>query len=292
MVSPASPPDPSRVERGAELLRGWGLIVELGSNVFGRLGHYLAGTDQERLDDLDQALRDPGVRAIFATAGGKGAYRIADGLDFRSVRADPKPLVGFSDITILHLTLWDRCEVGGFHGPNLGCWDDYYGEDAAESLRRALMEPRPLTVVQDREALTAEVLVEGEARGVLMGGNLDMLRTSVGWACPSFDGAILLVEAVDMAIGAIDRAMTQLLRSGRLEGLRGVALGQFLRSGDKREGKWSAVDVLYDRLSPLGVPVLGGLPLGHGPRPLTVPLGTSAFMDTAARTLTVQPGVC
>src|SRR6185369_1877568 len=104
---------------------------------------------------------------------------------------------------------------------------------------------------------------------------------SVGWACPSFDGAILLLEDVDKYIGRIDRALTQLLRSGCLAGLRGVAVGQFLRCAEEAPGKWSIVDVLYDRLAPLGVPVLGGLPIGHGPHPPTVPLGTTATLDTA-----------
>ena len=88
----------------------------------------------------------------------------------------------------------------------------------------------------------------------------------------------------------IDRALTQLRRSGCLEGLNGVAVGQFIRSAEERPGKWSIVDVLQDQLSPLGVPVLGGLPIGHGPHPPTVPLGTTARLDTVTRSLTIDPG--
>lgn len=113
----------------------------------------------------------------------------------------------------------------------------------------------------------------------------------MGWTCPSFDGAILLIEDVDKYIGAIDRTLTQLLEVGCLEGLRGVAVGQFIRSAEERAGKWSIVDLLYDRLGALGVPVLGGLPIGHGADPLTIPLGTTATLDTTTRTLTVEPGV-
>lgn len=124
-----------------------------------------------------------------------------------------------------------------------------------------------------------------------MGGNLHTIGRSVGWACPSFDGAILLIEDVDKHIGALDRTLTQLLESGCLEGLRGVAVGQFIRAAEEQPGKWSIVDLLYDRLGPLGVPVLGGLPIGHGAHPPTVPLGTTATLDTAPRTLAVEPGV-
>jgi muramoyltetrapeptide carboxypeptidase len=240
---------------------------------------------------MNDALRDPGVRAIFTTRGGKGAYRIAHALDFAAATRDPKPLIGYSDITILHLALWRQCRVAGFHGPYAG-WDrKYYGVEAADGLRRALMEPEPLIVRQDADEITAQVVIEGAARGILMGGNLNMIGRGVGWACPSFADAILLIEAVDTFIGGIDGTLTQLRRSGCLDGVKGVAVGQFIRSAEPIKGKWSAIDVLYDQLGELGVPVLGGLPIGHGPQPLTVPLGTMATMDTSARTLTIEPGV-
>lgn len=124
-----------------------------------------------------------------------------------------------------------------------------------------------------------------------MGGNLGMIGRSIGWACPSFAGAILLIEAVDTFIGGIDGILTQLRRSGCLDGLQGVAVGQFIRSAEPKPGKWSLIEVLYDQLAQLGVPVLGGLPIGHGPHPLTVPLGTMATLDTMAGTLTIEPGV-
>jgi muramoyltetrapeptide carboxypeptidase len=291
-VSPASTPSREDVRRGAEILTAWGLRVELGRHVFDTNGHYLAGRDEDRLADVNDALRDPGIRAVFATAGGKGAYRIADGLDFDAARGDPKPLIGFSDITILHLARWHRCRLAGFHGPHVGWSDEYYGGVAAEHLRRALMEPAPITIYQDSRELTAKIVIDGAATGTLLGGNLDMIGTAVGWACPSFAGAILFIEDVDKHIGQIDRTLTQLLKSGCLNGVRGVAVGQFIRSAEEKPGKWSVVDVLQDRLAPLGVPVLGGLPIGHGPYPFTVPLGTVATLDTTTRTLTIEPGVC
>ncbi len=250
---------------------------------------WLAAT-RIRLADLNDSLREPGVRAILATRGGKGAYRIASGLDFAAARRDPKPLMGFSDITILHLVLWQGCRLAGFHGPPAG-WQECYDIQAAQALRRALMQPHPVTVHQDPAELTAKVLVEGRATGVLMGGNLGTIGRSVGWACPSFDGAILLIEDVDKYIGAMDRTLTQLLESGCLDGLMGVAVGQSIRCAEERPGKWSIVDLLYDRLGPHGVPILGGLPIGHGAHAETIPLGATATLDTTTRTLTVEPGV-
>lgn len=99
------------------------------------------------------------------------------------------------------------------------------------------------------------------------------------------------MEDIDKGIGATDRTLTQLLESGHLDGIKGVAVCQFIRTGEERPGKWSIVDLLLDRLAPLGVPMLGGLPIGHGPHPPTVPLGATATIDTRARTLTVEPGV-
>jgi len=291
IVSPASPPEQEKVEFGVRMLESWGLKVELGKHVFDRKGHYLAGADEDRLADINEALGDPDVRAIFTTRGGKGAYRIAHALDFTATRSDPKPLVGYSDITILHLALWRECQLVGFHGPHIG-WDhDYYGDDAEHQLRRALMEPEPLTIPQDPQETTAKVIVEGRATGILMGGNLNMIGRAVGWACPSFEDSILLIEAVDTFIGQIDSTLTQLRRAGSLDGLKGVAVGQFIRSAEPTPGKWSVIDVLYDQFGGLGVPILGGLPIGHGPHPPTIPLGTMATLDTATRTLSIEPGV-
>lgn len=265
--------------------------MEIGTHAFDRMGHFLAGKDEDRVGDLNDAFRDPGVRAIFCSRGGKGAYRIAHALDFEAACRDPKPLVGYSDTTILHLALWRQCQLVGFHGPHAG-WDrKYYGNEAAIRLRHALMDPAPLTIHQDRNEITAKVVVEGKATGNLMGGNLGMIGRAVGWACPSFAGAILFIEAIDTFIGGIDGTLTQLRRSGCLDGLAGVAVGQFIRSAEPVRGKWSVIDVLYDHFGSMGIPVLGGLPIGHGPRPPTVPLGTVATLDTTAGTLMIEPGV-
>jgi muramoyltetrapeptide carboxypeptidase len=241
VVSPASRPDPVQVQRGASILSGWGLRVEIAAHAFDGWGHYLAGADDDRLHDINEAFRDPDVRAVFCTTGGKGAYRIADRLDFDAIGRDPKPLIGFSDATTLHLVRWHRCRAGGFHGPHIAWSDDYYGGVAAERLRQALMEPTPLVIRQDAQAPTAAVTSTGVAEGILLGGTLGLLSGAVGWACPRFEGMIVFIEAVDQAIGSIDRALTQLLRSGQLHGVAGVAIGQFIRSAEPQPGKWSMV---------------------------------------------------
>jgi muramoyltetrapeptide carboxypeptidase len=296
IVSPASPPSRDGVARGVELLTSWGLQVELGEHVFDQWG-YMAGTDEDRTADLNAAFRDPGVRAVIATRGGKGAYRIVDDLDIDAVRRDPKPFVGFSDVTHIHLALWAGCRRAGLHGPFANWSDEWSGPASAEGLRRALMTTDPVVVHRDPGQVTASVTVDGTATGVLVGGNLDAIRTEAGAGLPSLRGAILFLEhQKGTGLGEVDRALTQLTRSGVLDGLHGVALGQFLGFQDAIDdpslGGWGIVDVLRDRLTRLGVPVLGGLPVGHGVHPPTIPLGTQATIDTGTGTMIVQPAVC
>jgi muramoyltetrapeptide carboxypeptidase len=291
VVSPASTPDRDVVAQGVERLESWGLTVELGSHVFDQLGHYLAGRDEDRLADLNDAFRDPGVRGIMASRGGKGSYRIANAIDFDAVRRDPKPLVGFSDITFLHQTLYRHCCLATLHGPNVE-WDERdLGPFPGDGLRRAMMTTQPIILHQRPRAASAPLTTEGRATGTLLGGNLRGVGQSIGWG-PSYGGAILALEAIDLMPGEIDGTLTQLLNSGVLEGVRAVAVGQFVRSAPVEPGKWSFLDILGERLSALKVPILGGLPFGHGRIPSTVPLGTTAVLDAEAGTLTVDPGVC
>ncbi|MDG4809860.1 LD-carboxypeptidase [Micromonospora sp. WMMD1120] len=290
VVSPGGTPNPTNMSRGIEILRGWGLEVELGEHVYARYG-YLAGTDAQRLADLDAAFNDPGVRAVFAARGGYGTQRIVDRLDVSGVRRDPRVVVGFSDITSIHGKLWRDTGLVTFYGPMVNWSDTRTGPESAESLRRAVMTTGPVTITRDPAETAAPVLVPGRASGPLLGGCLTMLSTSLGAGdVPRFDGAILFFEDVDEAPYSIDRMLTELRRVGVLSRVAGVVVGQITNSVGGA-GEWDAAAVLTDRLSDLGVPVLGGLRLGHGAGQLTVPLGARATIDAEAGTLTVEAGV-
>ncbi|WP_409468546.1 S66 peptidase family protein [Streptomyces sp. HC307] len=294
IVSPSSRPSRRDVERGAAVLASWGLRVEVGDHVFDQWGP-MAGRDWDRLADLNAAFADPGVRVVFATRGGAGAYRIADGLDTDAVRRDPKPLVGFSDVTHLHLALWRECRLATVHGPFLTHGDDVLDSGTVQALRHALTETEPITLHADPNEVTEAVTVDGTATGVLIGGLLTALSTEAGAGLPSLDGAILFLEHPLSGLRNVDRALTQLRRSGVLNGLRGVALGQFFGfEGDvtaSQDGGWSIADVLIEHFGGLGIPVLGGLPVGHRNRPATLPLGAEAVLDGTAGTLTVGSAV-
>lgn len=284
LVSPASCPSEELLTESVRTLESWGLIVEVAKHAMDRHG-YMAGLDEDRLADLNDAYRDPGVRALFATRGGAGAYRIADGIDFDAVRADPKPLVGFSDITNLHLALWRECRVAGVHG-------FLAGDRSAEATRRLLTETEPTVLHRDPAALTASVQVSGVATGHLVGGHLGTLAWNVGCGLPSLDGAIMFLEAPRaVGLGHVDRQLTQLMKSGSLRGLRGVVLGRFPGFEDFVDRDWTVIDVFRDRLERLGVPVIGGIDVGHGDHPLSVPLGPVAELDADAGTLAIGPAV-
>ena len=291
LVSPASFPERALVEESLAILERWGLVGEVGVHALDRFG-YLAGTDDDRLADLNEAFRDPGVRAIVTTRGGAGAYRIADRIDFGAVSADPKPVVGFSDITFIQLALMRHCGLAVIHG----C---LFGEQCQPSVRQLLMTTDPVTLHRDPDAVSATISVPGQARGPLIGGNLAMLATSVGVCVPDLTGAILFLEDQRVVgLGTIDRQLTQLIASGTLDGIVGIALGSFEAFRGYTDRAWTITDVFADRLATLGVPVLGGLFAGHdlvdahgAPDQFAVPLGTTATIDTKTGIFTAGPVV-
>ncbi|MEV8510285.1 LD-carboxypeptidase [Actinoplanes sp. NPDC051475] len=289
VIAPAGVPD-TRLARGIEILESFGLVVEPGEHLYDRYG-YLAGTDEARLADLNAAFTDPGVRGVFAARGGYGTQRILDGLDLAAVRRDPRVFVGFSDLTALIGRLWRDARLVGFYGPMVNWTDSRTGPVEIESLRAAIMTTAPIVLTRDPAEPSAAVEVPGTATGTLLGGNLTMLQTSLGTGdLPDLRDAILLFEDTDEGPYSYDRMLTQLRRAGILERVAGIAIGQFTNASGGT-GQWTAAQAVQDRVGDLGVPVLGGLRVGHGTGQLTVPLGTPATIDTAAGTLTVRAGV-
>ncbi|BCJ54193.1 muramoyltetrapeptide carboxypeptidase [Actinoplanes sp. NBRC 14428] len=293
VVAPAYPGD-SRLVRGQEILEGMGLVVEYGEHVYDTAG-YLAGTDENRLADLNAAFRDPKVRAIIGARGGYGSQRIVDGLDIAAVRKDPKVFFGFSDLTVIHSRLWRAARLVSFYGP-LATWTDTRtGPESVASMKAALMSTDDIVITRDATEPSSAVRIAGSkgsvARGPLVGGNLTMIDMDTDTdSFPKLDGAIFLFEDTGEAPYSYDRMLTHLRRSGALEKIAGVAVGQFT-GADVAPGAPTAAQVVTERLKDLGVPVLGGLRIGHGTGQLTVPIGANAVIDVEAGTLTVEAGV-
>jgi len=284
VVAPAGPVPTVRLDGGLAILRGWGLRVRLGAHVCGRdttLPH-LAAPDDQRAADLEAAWTDPAVSVVWCARGGYGSHRLVDRLDWTTMAAaGPRLLVGFSDATALHESVAGRLGTVSLHAPVVTSLPEGQPE-TTELLRRLLFDPAAVTDPFDGVRLRR--LVRGTARGILMGGNLRVLTASIGTRLsrPARDG-IALLEDIGEQPYRIDGMLTQLLRAGWFEGVRGVVAGSFTDTGDPGA---EAVDrVLRDRLGPLGVPVAAGAPVGHLPDNHAVPLGVRATLDTDAGTL-------
>jgi muramoyltetrapeptide carboxypeptidase len=288
VVAPASPPpDPRAIDRATALLRALGFQVKLGTHVRQRRG-FLAGTDRERAGDLMKLFADPGVKAILCVRGGHGVTRLLPLLDFGLIRRHPKIFVGYSDLTALHAALQARANLVTFHGPMLNAdfLAHHFPPFTCESFFRTLTQPAaPGSLCQGCPDKTVSVLRGGTASGLLTGGNLTMLCALLGtpWQ-PVLRGKILLLEEINEAPYRVDRMLTQLLNAGLLQTAAGIAIGQNHACEDRiarkrGECRQSLRDVFRDRLLPLRVPVVTGLPFGHVPLNATVPLGVAAVLD-------------
>jgi len=284
LVSPAGPVAAAKVESAAEVLKGWGLKPRIFPHALDTHSFY-AGTDEHRLADFNTALADPEIRAVFCNRGGYGAQRIVQHLDFDAVRRDPKLVVGFSDITAIHSALWEHARLATIHGPVASQLER--GGVFVSGLKHVVMSTEPVQVTATPAEPTFNVRTRGSAQGLLLGGNLAIISSSVGTCyMPDLTGSILLIEDVGEASYRVDRMLTQLLNSGALDRLAGVAIGQF--SGPNGStGSITHSSVLMERLGDLGIPVLGGLSIGHDGINYAVPLGVQATLDADAGTLTV-----
>lgn len=284
VVSPSGPVPKDRLDTGCDVLRDWGLDVELGAHVLDvheRFG-YLAGNDADRAADLQQAWLDPAVAAVFCARGGYGAQRMVDLLDWAAMRAvQPKVFAGYSDITALHEAFATQLGVATLHAPMVGARP--FGTDgpSTENLRRTLFEPETALTLHSE---TAETLVPGTARGITGGGNVSLLPANLGTPTgrESAAGTILMLEDVEEDAYRLDRLFTQLLRTGWLDGVAGVVFGSFHGCED------GVRDLVLDRFGGLGVPLVWGLGFGHGPMSLTIPLGVPAMLDADAATVTLD----
>lgn len=249
---------------------------------------YLAGSDAERAADFNRMARDPDVRGIFALRGGYGTMRILDALDFRAIAADPKVVMGFSDLTAVLNAVVRESRVVAFHGP-LAARESVWDETTLESVRRACMSPEPLGVLH---APDATVLRAGRARGRLAGGNLSLVTSLLGtpWAPPLRD-ALLVLEDVDEEPYRIDRMLTQLRLAGALAGAAGILFGACTHC-EAKGASMSASAVVEDRIADAGVPAVTGVPVGHLPEQWVLPLGLEAVLDAGGRSLRIdEPAV-
>jgi muramoyltetrapeptide carboxypeptidase len=276
------------LDRAEWWIRGMGLVPRFGAHAGDRHG-YLAGTDADRAADINAMYADPEVRAVFAVRGGWGAARILPLLDWDAIRNRPKLLIGYSDVTALHLAFAGRAGYATIHGGNAS---SSWQKQSWESLwRLAFAGEAPVLGGAQTEAETGRIgrtIRGGTARGRLLGGNLTILSTlmGTGWL-PEMDGAILFVEDTNEAEYRIDRMLQQLRLAGVLGRLNGVIFGQCTscRTDAPDYAGFTLDQVIDQYLGPLGIPAFTGGDIGHVANQLSLPSGAEVELDADARTI-------
>ena len=297
VVAPASaPPDMARFRAGIVQLERRGYRVEPGRSAFAK-GGYLSGTDAERLDELNGFLRRDDVRMLIAVRGGYGCLRLLPHLDYEAARAYPKLLVGYSDITALHLALLRYADLPGISGPMIAIdWPDL--DSASEALFWAIARGETCDSLIGPSGELLRPLRAGTAEGPLLGGNLSTIVRLLGTPyLPSFEHAILFVEDVSEPPYRIDAMLAQLRLAGAFDKLGGLVLGGFTRwqpETDKACASPSPGEIFREYFADAGFPVAEGLVYGHFPVKNSLPVGGRARLQVTsdmARLSLVEPVV-
>ena len=294
--APAGPWDErSEVDRGVRWWEGQGYRVKLAEGIWDR-DDYVAGDAKSRARDLLAMFEDPEVDVVQAFRGGYGCAEIAPLLDLDVIAANPKPFVGFSDITVLHLAIRNATGLVTFYGPGFsGVAAPKSGDFTRDRLHRAVTVPTPLGEVPARpDDPYTGAIGSGRVTAPLVGGCLWLLVDSLAapWEV-DLDGAILFFEDLHTPPWQVDSELTHLRNAGKLDRIVGVAIGEMFQC---EEGRFpdpllrsrSMEDVFERHFEPMGIPVVFNLPLGHGKHLATIPLGVMATIDADVRTLTID----
>ena len=290
----------AQIERAVRNIESMGLRVRMGDNIRLRRGNY-AGMPYQQVEDFHAMVRDREVKAIWSGRGGSGCSLLLPLLDYRAIRANPKVLVGLSDVTALHLAIQRLAGLVTFHGPAaISTFSDY----SIAHLRAAFMEPRAEYTIAPAEdnrkraqsdpLFTEATISPGVAIGRLVGGNLSVLVSLVGTPYGArMRDAIVFLEDINEAPYRVNRMLTQLVQSGDLPSAAGVMMGVCARCRTSTdEPSLTMEETLRDRLEPLPLPAAMGLSFGHLAHHFTIPMGIRARFDATARTLTIlEPAV-
>jgi muramoyltetrapeptide carboxypeptidase len=278
IVSPAGAVfDLKKIEEFIGVLSNLGFVVEVAKSASNRYG-YLAGTDQERADDIINAFADNSIKGIFCTRGGWGCARILSSLDYKLIAQNPKVIMGFSDITSLLLAINAKSNLITFHGPvGLSSWDAFSTLCFTNTVFLGERNVFPIGV--DDKTI---VLNQGIAQGELIGGNLTVFNSLLGTEyLPNCDNKILFLEELNEDPYKIDRMLTQLKLAGILDKLAGFIFGACTKcvSEDPLQS-FTILEVIKHHVLPLNIPAIYNAPFGHTPKKWTIPIGAMAELDT------------
>jgi muramoyltetrapeptide carboxypeptidase len=268
-----------------ETLEALGFEVKLGGNLKNRRGH-LAGSDEERANDLNEMFSDDGIKAIICIRGGSGAARILPLIDYKNIRKNPKPILGYSDITALHNAIHAKTGLITFHGPNgTGSWNSFnvrqfenmFFNRELVTFKNEAVKGDDLIVKQNR----IQTLRSGRVQGKILGGNLTVLTSLSGTPyLPDFKNNILFIEDISEDPYKIDRMMSTLKLNGTLDKIKGFIFGQCTDCNPSGGyGSLTVDEILDDYILPLNVPAYKGAMIGHVAKQFIVPVGAEVEMD-------------
>ena len=260
VIAPGGKVSMQDISAGVEVLQSWGLKVIMSENLLGAF-HSFSGTDKERADDLQRAINDDGIRAVFCARGGYGTVRIVDNLDFSPLLKNPKWFIGFSDITVLH-SIMSNLNIESVHAPVLTTFMN--PDDANMICLHAILFGEELPVMPQTKPPQPVSNIPGCAQGEIVGGNLSILHNLSGTNDDiDTNGKILFLEDVNEYQYNIDRMMVGLKKSGKLASLKGLIIGDMsTRENTEPFGK-TAEEIIYEHVKDYHYPVLFGFPAGH-----------------------------
>lgn len=277
LISPASSlSSEEQYEEVAENIKAMGFNVKIGTHAKDDYG-YLAGTDAARAEDLNTMFSDPDINAVLPFRGGWGAGRILEYIDYEVIHNNPKPLIGFSDITSLLLAIYAKTGLVTFHGPvGKSEWTSF----TQSYFQKALMQTKPYAV-QNKEESKISVIREGVAEGTLLGGNLTVLTSILGSGyVPDWNQSILFLEDVGEDIYRIDRMLTQLRLNGIFDQINGLIFGKCSNCSVREGNHFTLEQVLNQHVQDYNFPVISGVEIGHVEDMFTLPIGIPARMNT------------
>ncbi len=295
LIAPAGHVSQESIDKAIANVESLGFVAKLGNHLLEVRGNY-AGLWQHRLQDLHAMFADPAVKAIWAIRGGSGAMQLLPHIDYALIRKHPKILVGYSDITALHLAIHRHTGLVTFHGPvGMSTLSDY----AATHLLNVLTRPEaeytiPMALENSRRAETEpwyamRTVVPGTATGRLIGGNLCLVAALAGTPyAADTAGALLFLEEVNEEPYRVDRMLMQLDMNHPLRNAAGVMLGIFEGCGPSDDGPSLTLDETTDQhLQALAIPAVTGYSFGHIRNQFTLPVGIRARLDTQRQTVTL-----
>ncbi len=279
VVAPASPVyNKDQFNDAITTLTDLGFNLKLGNHVQDQRG-YLAGTDKDRAEDLMAMFKDEEVDAILCIRGGWGCNRIIDLLDYDVIKSNPKPLIGFSDITSLHNAILSKTGLVSFHGP-VGTSD--WNEFTKGSFEQVLISKKEgfYTLPENEDAFTIH---SGTAEGPILGGNLSVLVAMIGSEyLPDFSNSILFLEDVGEDVYRLDRMITQLKLAGILDTINGFIFGKCTNC-DAGSNSLTLEEMFNDHIKPLQIPAFSGAMISHESKNVTIPVGLRAHMDSDSK---------